>query len=66
MSNRISPFAVHKEVAARDTERAAAAKPSPELSGREINCVVGGVNDAPIPVMYDPHTRTTFPIRQSK
>lgn len=58
-----SPFAIHKEIAARN-ELAASQKPTPNLSGREIACVVGGYGETPIPALFDPATRTVFPVRK--
>jgi uncharacterized protein involved in type VI secretion and phage assembly len=57
------PFEVHEENATRLREEAARS-PSPNLNGDEIACVVGGYGEASIPALFDPSTRTVFPVRK--
>ena len=66
MSNKSyrDPFAIHSEHSQAAREEASIT-PTPNLSGDEIACTVGGYRKPPIPVLYNPATRTTFPVRNS-
>lgn len=59
------PFAIHDEHANTVREEAAL-RPTPDMSGDEIACVIGGYKAPAIPALFNPGTRTVFPVHLSK
>ncbi len=59
-----SPLAIHEEAAHLfPLSRPKGNGPSP--NGREIACLVGGINEEPIEALYDASTRTAYPVRDT-
>lgn len=58
----VSPLRVHEE-AGHLFEFKRPHKVGASLTGQEISCVVGGINEVPIPALFHPASRTVFPVR---
>ena len=61
-----SPFEVHREQAAHFIQMRKPVTPGPNPTGKEIACVVGGINEEPIQALYHPASRTVYPVRETK
>lgn len=59
-----SPLDIHNEQAHLMPMSKPKAK-GPNLTGREVACLVGGINEEPIPALFDAASRTVFPVRDN-
>lgn len=58
----VSPLDIHREQASLYKPKIPGANPT----GQEIPCVVGGVDEEPIEVLYHAASRTAYPRRSQK
>lgn len=59
----VSPLSLHKEQA---SQLLSWPKPKPAgatPTGREVACIVGGVDEEPIPALFHAASRTVYPVR---
>lgn len=61
----VSPFDLHREEAANLINMPKRGSTGPALSGQEIACVCGGINEEPIPALFHSATRTAYPVRDT-
>lgn len=57
-----SPFAIHNEQASL-FPMPKPNIPGPNPTGAEIACVVGGIDEEPIPALFHAPSRTVYPVR---
>ena len=61
----VSPFALHNEQAnLMPWSKPKTVGPNP--TGGEVACLVGGIDEEPIPALFHAASRTVYPVRESK